>query len=269
MRIIHGGHMATTNKQETMDQLAAFMHLFAYSVGRVYGSGAIPGLLGVEPGTFEMYATKPEKLDFSSTSLWQAVSDMYDFGIDGVPTADFGMTFPDSQYADAELFFQALQTPAMELYLQEDEAKLPRLAIRAVQTAVARHILEGGERYTDFEAMDGGGYGADHLSIKEMALLASMDERSVRNACNPKLPGALQTVQVGKRTMVTREEARRWLAGRKSYVPLKAEGEALELKQETLELPSDLVARLRKRAESKGVTLEAFIGQLVNSEGAQ
>jgi hypothetical protein len=93
--------------------------------------------------------------------------------------------------------------------------------MRAVQTAVARMVLDGGERYTDFAVSEHGLGNGDwgYLTLSEVALLANMDERSVRNAANPKLPDPLKTEAMGKRSLVKPEEARRWLAGRKGFIP--------------------------------------------------
>lgn len=56
------------------------------------------------------------------------------------------------------------------------------------------------------------------FTIKQIATLANMDERSVRNAANPKLADPLITFRdVDSSTKVAREDAIRWLGGRRSY----------------------------------------------------
>jgi hypothetical protein len=73
-----------------------------------------------------------------------------------------------------------------------------------VETAVARWGL-------DFEEIGS-------FTIKQIATLANMDERSVRNAANPKLADPLITFRdVDGSTRVAREDAIRWLEGRRSY----------------------------------------------------
>lgn len=73
-----------------------------------------------------------------------------------------------------------------------------------VDTAVARWGL-------DFEEVGS-------FTIKQIATLANMDERSVRNAANPKLADPLITFRdVDGSTKVVREAAIRWLEGRRGY----------------------------------------------------
>jgi hypothetical protein len=112
----------------------------------------------------------------------------------------------------------------MEFYLKKNKNKLPRLALRAVQTAVARIVLEGGWRENDHGGRQYGMLKGDmnHLTLADVALLANMDERSVRNAANPKLPDPLKTELNDSRTMVPPQEARRWLAGRKGFIPTQS-----------------------------------------------
>lgn len=58
--------------------------------------------------------------------------------------------------------------------------------------------------------------GEGFLTIMQIALLAGMVERSVRNAASQ---NALQTVSVRGRTLVPASEARRWLAaGRRKAI---------------------------------------------------
>lgn len=253
-------------KQEVMHELRSFMQGFAHSVSRMYSSDVLPSMLGINPSRKADSILRPEECAFDHTSLWEAVSAMYDYGVSGIPSDQSDLSMTDGIYADTELFVTAIDSAAMRLYLQEDETDIPSKVIRTVQTAVARHILEGGERYTDFGAISEGGYGAGHLSIKEIALLADMDERSVRNASNPKTPGALKTVQIGKRTMVEPEEAKRWLSGRKGYVPLQKLDAACvspaAVTRISIELRSDVLAALERSAVTQGVSLDLYLARV-------
>ncbi len=60
---------------------------------------------------------------------------------------------------------------------------------------------------------------AEHLNIFEMTLLAGMDNiRSVRNATYDK-ENPLKTIKEGRNVLVTIPEARRWLQGKKGFIP--------------------------------------------------
>ena len=60
---------------------------------------------------------------------------------------------------------------------------------------------------------------SDFLTFAEVALLADMDEKSVRNAAYAGDASRLVTAKSGKNVRVSLEEARKWLLGRKGFVP--------------------------------------------------
>lgn len=60
--------------------------------------------------------------------------------------------------------------------------------------------------------------GHESLTISELALLAGIDERTVRNAASTGKK-TLKTIKVGSSTMIESAEAERWLSGRRGYRP--------------------------------------------------
>lgn len=179
---------------------------------------------------------------------------MYDYGISGLLPK--GMDKKLFLNPDTELFLQGIQS--LKLYFSEDDVPMPMLSLRAVQTALARYVLEGGCRYTDDVSTDGIG---DYLTLMEIALLADMDERSVRNAANPKLPGALKTETIGKRSVVSIEEAERWLAGRKGFVPTQKPESQEQVKTTEILLPASTAELLQTNAQKAGLSVAEFIEQ--------
>lgn len=63
------------------------------------------------------------------------------------------------------------------------------------------------------------GGNSGHLNLKEIAVLAQMDEKSVRNATQPTAPDRLLTRKEGTRTVVDSHEALRWLKCRRNFKP--------------------------------------------------
>lgn len=61
--------------------------------------------------------------------------------------------------------------------------------------------------------------GCGYLTLGEIAVLAQMNEKSVRNATQPKAPDRLHTRKEGTRTVVDSHEALRWLKGRRHFKP--------------------------------------------------
>ncbi|WP_347909859.1 hypothetical protein [Pseudomonas grandcourensis] len=58
-----------------------------------------------------------------------------------------------------------------------------------------------------------------YLTLSEVAVLAQMNEKSVRNATQPTAPDRLPTRKQGTRTVVDSHEALRWLKGRRNFNP--------------------------------------------------
>lgn len=58
-----------------------------------------------------------------------------------------------------------------------------------------------------------------YLNLKEVAVLAQMHEKSVRNATQPTAPDRLHTRKEGTRTVVDCHEVLRWLKGRRNFKP--------------------------------------------------
>lgn len=239
----------TYTKSQLQNELFGFMACFGQQVAALYGAAD---------------RSWAESAGLETSALWMAVSEMYDYGASGIPTADL---LPGGRiqgaHAQAEMFLLALDTSPMRFYLESMGAGLPRLAMHAVKLAVARMVLDGGERHTDYGAQEHGILNGDFgcLTIAEVALLANMDERSVRNAANPKLPEHLKTEPSGKRVVVKPEEARRWLAGRKGFVKTKPyTGDFPEEPQAfDMELSAEAVEHIERAARQAGMSFNAYV----------
>ena len=249
-------------KEDLQRELHQFMLSFANSVERMFGQTCGGAMLGV-PGT-SSFDLEPDQLQITQSTLWRTLMGMYEYGVLGRHGGIYGDGhILDGDESDVELFLRGLGS--LEQYLGEDDGALPRLALRTAQTAVARHILDGGVRYS-LDTKGDRGEERDYLSFEELALLANMDERSVRNAANPKLPDALVTASFGRRTLIAIEDANRWLAARKGFVPTTRENaEPLHSEDRAvLDLPSDLKRRLGQAASDRQLSVADFVAQLLD-----
>jgi hypothetical protein len=242
------------SKDEMQQQLREFMGGFAQSVGRMYGGSRAGALVGYPDE--DVLSLQPGVARVKSCRLWIVVAEMYDYGMRGLTHLQPSEATIDGDYADVELFLNGLTS--LEEYMAEDAVVFPTLARRAMRTAIARLVLEGAERYTGSDEQLLGA-----LSFAELALLADMDERSVRNAASGANP-SLRSGAVGKRSVVPIEEARRWLAGRKGFVPTTVVGRA-----GVLEAPATIVVRsstadqIHKLALAAGLTVNQFLANLI------
>lgn len=231
-------------KTEMQAELAKFLDSFGDQLAALYG---------VPPwATADAVRASP---------LWLTVNEMYDYGVDGIPTPAHSGPLGSmiGRHIEVERFLHALNTLPMKLFLDGKGITPPRLAILAAQCAAARLVLDGADRRTDYAIDEHGLEGGDHgyLTLAEVALLADMDERSVRNAANPKLPSPLKTEAVGRRSLVRPEEARRWLAARKGFVPTKLATTAHEsLPHYDLELPREFLEAVHREATELNVPFE-------------
>lgn len=241
------------SKHDMQDELLTFLSLFGQDVARLYGISD---------------TSWTDKEAVQESPIWQAANDMYDYGINGVPTGDLA---PKGHiygiYGHLERFLRALDTPNMRLYLEASDITLPRLTMLAVQSAVARLVVDDGWRENDYGASEYGLVTGDlnHLTLAEVALLANMDERSVRNAANPKLPDPLKTEQVGKRSLVTPEEARRWLSGRRGFIPTKeCDGQAAQrLPACDTVLTPELAETITREAKKAGLSFMDYVERVL------
>lgn len=233
------------SKKEMQNELLTFLTLFGQEIANLYG---------ISDNSW----TDPEAI--KNTRMWIDMDEMYDYGVSGIPTGQLlpGHRFNGS-YAHTELFIRSMNSLPMKIYLENLEASPPHLALLTIQSAIARIVLDGGNKYTDYASHKYGPGNGDwgYLTIADIAVLANMDERSVRNAANPKLPDHLITEQVGKRTLVRPEEARRWLSNRKGFVPTQETNLMLEPVPEwNIQISEDIFKKLKKEAKEAGISFE-------------
>ena len=227
------------SKQDLFEELAWFMPTFASSVERMYGIGA--ALLMRSPDTVPY---KPSLVELQATPMWQSLSQLYDYGVNGVlPVIN---ELGDGSLADVEMFVMGLG--GLEAYLEEDESGIPSLSRRTVELANARHILDGGVPYTNFDCSRP----IDHVSLTHVSLLVDLEEPTVRTSLDASDVGPLTTGSTGGQTYLPIEEARRWLAGRDEFVPtgMKAVTAFNFAKSFDIELPVDVIRAIGDRAAS-------------------
>lgn len=247
----------TFSKSEMQEELLRFLVLFQRETA---------DLLGWQITGSADNSTIKESL------LWNAVNEMYDYGVSGIPNGPLGPgSIIDGAHARTEMFFRSVDTLPMKIYLDAGDNAPPRLAICAVESAVARIVLDGGDRHTDYGTdVHGLGKGdGGYLTLAEVAILADMDERSVRNAANPKLADPLKTTPIGKRSLVSVEEANRWLAGRKGFVPTRHNETFVKHRppEWDIEMPEDVLELIKQKAKDCGIPFSIFLKQAILDAG--
>jgi hypothetical protein len=213
------------------EQLIADYAGYAYDIFGDLNSKVILDLVGAsEEGDLRLARTTP---------AWGQLLLLYDYAYRGDQPDGYSPTQDDLMDVFCDLG---------RLRLAPDSVK------KVVQLAEARSVLDGGSRQIPVEFPD------EHLSIEEVAALADMDTTSVRNAMSPKVAGRLVGTQHASRTFVAVKEARRWLTGRRGFVPTPTP-KASSSARATIEVSQKLADQLAALAQSKGVTIERFLAR--------
>ncbi|RTE67326.1 hypothetical protein EH243_03750 [Amphritea opalescens] len=150
------------------------------------------------------------------TSIASIFDSLFDYAVEGYSRKDH---LREDDMHDVAAFI-LMAGPAMNFY----DISYPTQCEKVYLTAVARWKLDA---FSKIEQLDMLGHGADqipgfnqeNLTLKEVSLLANMNEKSVRNATHATKVNRLQTIKIGNGTYVKPEDALLWLGKRRGFVP--------------------------------------------------
>lgn len=159
----------------------------------------------------------PDDFNFDPKA-WVVVDTMdrlYDYAILGVARLPIYRMADETEYTMAAAYvYDTWNMKLVREMTMGDGVSLAKCH-HVAELGAARVALDGGERYFGFDRNTPD----SALTIREIALLAGMEESSVRNAAVKGKAGALKTFQEDGSTLVAREDALEWLKGRKGFVP--------------------------------------------------
>ncbi|WP_454754539.1 hypothetical protein [Cupriavidus necator] len=118
---------------------------------------------------------------------------------------------------------QQSQTAAFRSnYYQRKTLESAHRCVLIAELANARNILEGGESFFHFSRANTKDEAAfdDRLTVRQLALLAGMEEMSIRAAANPKRANVLKTITEDGRTRFELDVAKEWLRSKGRYIPI-------------------------------------------------
>lgn len=203
--------MAIQNKPLSLEEMRAELRQvlwsFAGSLGRVYGNRRSDALL-LPPGfsSKDFENLEIDSFDLDSIPITGHMEVLYEYAINGIKT----ITDLTDDYEDARDFFRGLDGFDLLWENVESEGASIKKCTQVVEMANARLVLDEG----GMASMPDGGALMNHLSLSQVAILAGLDERTVRNATTPKAKDRLATVNVGGRTYVDNDVAIEWLKRR-------------------------------------------------------
>lgn len=121
--------------------------------------------------------------------------------------------------------------------------------VEVAETANARRMLEGLDGFFYFNSAPVDDYNdVDKLTVRQVALLAGMEEMSVRAAANPNRANQLKPTKTGSGTRFENTVVKEWLIQKKRYVPITKRWTASELNlAQKYSSIDDIVAGLNTR----------------------
>lgn len=209
-----------------------------------------PDLGSLVPAIISSLAKDEEPpAELLKTPAWSEFSDLYSYAVEGSEPPDGSPMGRD--------FYDILTLPG-------SLEKLPANLFKVYFLAQARHVFDGGSReYQDEPVPEG------FLTVREVAALADMDERSVRNAMNPKSPDRLIGQPHGNRTFIPVAEAQRWLKGRRGFQPTKKSSREDTEALTSISLPRDLAAQILTASAKEGVSVPELVARCLAERAVQ
>ncbi|WP_027776736.1 hypothetical protein [Paraburkholderia caledonica] len=202
------------------------------------------------------------------TDLARYMEALHNFAVHGRLDASIEAMTYESQYTwIADLLMDAAEghvADQWDSYIGGGGAFISESAGRCLQVAElanARHILENGEGFSYFSRRRGKKESSDldRLTVGQLALLADMEEMSVRAAANPKRATPLQTEATPEGTRIARDVAKAWLQAKGRYLPVVQYWSAgeVDLQKRRFKDPHDLLRALDQRRKALIARLEA------------
>lgn len=244
--------MEKFTKQALLDELKTALLNFAANIEIALYGNAARNMLGLDPEArpFGRYLAI-EEIDTGKYTLFAIMSELYDYAIEArrhVRSEWEGL------FNDIYLVLRAMQ--AFDHMDAVDECKVDR-ALYVAKLANARFRLDDDKDEVVSTPMSDGQVYKGVLSLSEVALLADMDEKSVRNAANPNTKNPLRTFNEGNGTYVRTADARAWLAGRRGFKPTEFFDPEVDRDIATVGFKStgDLGKYLKGRRELAGLSI--------------
>lgn len=162
--------------------------------------------------------TYDEPFSIEHFQATQSVEQFYDYGLLGIRS----MPPVESGGANEWTFAYGMVWDASNSFLISEscngEPVQAHKCLYAAKAFFARLVLDGGERtylYGDENAP------SDMLTISEVAILAGLDDRTVRNATSKSAANRLETAVVNSNIFIPREAAKAWLNTKRGFIPTR------------------------------------------------
>lgn len=184
----------------------------------------------------ETCCEEPETIDISNLSITRTMKDIRRYGVDGIcPSGEH----VDDLIMNGQDFIESVRS-ANDVDINNDIGAGTGACTEVFDRALARWELDHGAS----------------LSIPQVARLAGLDERTVRNAASTTGKGKLQTFSQDARTLVRSETAYAWLTSKRGFVPTTFVDEDFDADPTSFSNATDFMKFLSWKRETLGLDVE-------------
>ena len=145
----------------------------------------------------------------------KTVEQFYDYGILGICEVPFENIDGATEWTFAYGLILDCSKSQLISESQNGDPVDAKKCLLAARAFFARLVLDGDERVS----LEENSPPIDMLSISEVAILADLDERTVRNATSKNAPNRLETALDGSTICIPRLAAIEWLKNKRGFVP--------------------------------------------------
>lgn len=246
------------SKQQLLEELSWFIPAWSRSYQRLFEPAHV---LGEPPQSRVGHSDGRLKLD--TTPFWVSLVALYDYAYDGVLPQHHQIG--DGSLADAEMFVMGLE--GLESYLAEDDGGVPKLAQQTVLMAYARHVLDGGQPYTEWDR----NRLPNCIKVSHLALLARVHESELLTRPDGHEAAVPSLIHTEHGSYVRVEHAQLWLQSVAGYVPTGSTSPRpfTFAAMHQAALPADILRAMNERAAAAGTTVlevlrDVFAAEITN-----
>lgn len=270
------------------------LHLMHMRISALFGSDeAVFGLIGktlpddyAEGQLWMADVEAPEYglsiNDVVGTTFSLAVQQQYAFAFEGVLTTGLEPMQYETMHTWVAAYLMDMNRSALASEWQSfgfDCEDAIRRCLHICELANARLVLEGRGYFSYFQRVrpgseDEAATAVDALTIRQVALLAGMEEMSVRTAASRKGPNQLPIYKDAGRTLVRPADAVEWLKSKNRYISVtrKWDGRELQLDRTTFSSLDEIQVALldytdKQATEKPGSQMLARVEALLRAHG--
>lgn len=202
----------TITKEQMVRDLQTVMYGVIQQFDRVYGGANTLALVNRQTGKEILRfngaeADDARTLDIEDMEITQHLDRIYDYAIEGRLDKQLSNDFI-TVFEDVIGFIGGLADfPLIEN--NADDFPIATIA-EILKIFRARHALD----FNGYVVGDDGSTTYEHVQLKDVAVLAGIDEKTARNLANPKAKNRLVTENWNGRSVVEKDFARQWLIQR-------------------------------------------------------